>query len=366
MNFIALITIGGLTVPCLVWFSIILKQDWRHLQRFRQIQGERNKVFFRSLFLVPLGIVVLGFLLSLLLRIPMPTPSTMMETHYEKFLFFTYPTQVPSSAYNESIAAIAWSVTWPFICIGVAIICFVYFRSLTLPRLRLPLLVAATLLGGMLFYAVHFFFDDRSTEAGLISISVSPQLPVPTWIIRSVNTLAILSRISVLSILIMIQSYLGPVFTGYLLSAAVFQFMVHEKSGMLALTGQLVFVQPPLLMDPALNWIFKGFPPWSSEIFLATQLIFNILMNIIETFGKSAFQSIYSCSGQMMAGIRNLISNQFTRVKDWRWSSGNPQWKSRKAKLSTRYEAPDPILTRMDEWDRERDAIADNLRKLDQ
>lgn len=365
MNFIALITIGGLIVPCVIWFSIILKNDWLH--RSRRIQQMKLRDFFRLLLVVPFGIAILGFLFSLFLRTVMPTPPAMMETHYDQFLIFTHATQVPSSAYNKSIAIIAGSVTWPFACIAIAIIGVIYFQSLSLPRLCLPLLVTSMLLWGVFFYSLHFFFDARSTEAELVLSSVSPQLPVPTWIFRLVNTLFILSRISVLSILIMIQSYLGPIFTGYLLSAAVFQIIVHEKSSLLSSTGHLVFIQPPLLMDPVLNWIFKGFPRWSPEFFLMMQLIYNIIMNSSETFGKSAFASIQSYPGQMMVGIRNL--NQFIRAKGLGWASGRHQRKNRKTKLPTNtIIAPkpvDPYHIAMEEWDRERDAIADNLRKLD-
>ena len=380
MNFIALITIGGLIVPCLIWFSLILKNDKIHQRR--QVHRMKAKKFFLLLFVIPLASIALGFLLAIGLRIAIPTPSAMMKTNYERILFFTYATQVPSDVYNQSIAAIAWSVTWPLICIAVALLFDIYFRSLALPRLRVPLLIAFTLFGGALFYSLHFFFDARATQAGLMSAASFAGLPVPLWIIRSVNTLAILSKISLLSILLLLQSYLGPIFTAYLLSAGVYQHLVQQKSHLLASTGAFFFDQPPLLMDPALNWIFKGFPPWSPEIFLMLQLIYNILMNGGETFGQPISSFIQSYLPPLIDGIKNFIRSLLTRFRGWQWTSTSQHYWHEKINQARRNLMPtvkpadpgnvmpaakssDPAQIGLEEWEQEREAITNNLSKLD-
>jgi hypothetical protein len=233
--------------------------------------------FITLLSCVYLGIISLGFLLRLPLMIVMPTPSALMETQVHYFLIFPTYNQVSSSAYHQSIADVAWILTWPTIFVAFAIISIIYFKSLSLPRLYFPVRLTAIHLVGALFYSILFFHGDLAVNAKLISrasfayFSVSPHLMIPAWIIRTINTLLLLSKASLLAILILLQSYLGPVFTGYLLSALTFQFMHYYEIGILSTTRFFDFTQLPLIINPVLNLIFKDSPKSASTIFLISQ-----------------------------------------------------------------------------------------------
>jgi hypothetical protein len=377
MDFAAIITIGGLVSPFLFWFLALFKNDL--IIRKKMVNKTRTSLreFITLLLCVYLGIISLGFLLRLPLMIVMPTPSALMETQLHYFLIFPRYNQVSSPAYHQSIAAVAWILTWPTILVAFAIISIIYFKSLSLPRLYIPVRLAAIILVGALFYSILFFYGDLAINTELIyrtstlSFSVSPHLAIPAWIIRSINTLLLLSRASLLAILILLQSYLGPIFTGYLLSAGTFQFMHYHEIGILATTRFFDFTQLPLIINPVLNLIFKDSPKSASTIFLMSQFTYNILINSCEIYRKHAFSWLQSYPSQLIVQVRKMLSLLVEQLRALRASLDGLQWKKKRTKSAhSKYKiistnANESHKNKEDEWDLARDAIVKNLRELD-
>lgn len=377
MNFAAFITIGGLVSPFLFWFLALFKNDIIRHNRMANKARMSLREFITLLSCVYLGIISLGFLLRLPLMIVMPTPSALMETQVHYFLIFPTYNQVSSSAYHQSIADVAWILTWPTIFVAFAIISIIYFKSLSLPRLYFPVRLTAILLVGALFYSILFFHGDLAVNAKLISrasfasFSVSPHLMIPAWIIRTINTLLLLSKASLLAILILLQSYLGPVFTGYLLSALTFQFMHYYEIGILSTTRFFDFTQLPLIINPVLNLIFKDSPKSASTIFLISQFTYNILINGCEIYRKHAFSWLQFYPSQPIIQARKILSLLVERLRALKASLDEIQWKKKRTKSAhSKYKIISTNVTeshknREDEWDLARDAIAKNLRELD-
>lgn len=308
--------------------------------------------------------------------IVMPTPSSLMETQVHYFLIFPTYNQVSSSAYHQSIAHIAWILTWPTIFVAFAIISIIYFKSLSLPRLFFPVRLTAILLVGALFYSILFFQGDLAVNTKLISrasfayFSVSPHLMIPAWILRIINTLLLLSKASLLAILILLQSYLGPIFSGYLLGAITFQFMQYHEIGILSTTRFSDFTQLPLFY-PELNLIFKDSPKSAPTIFLISQFTYNILINGCEVYRTHAFSWLQFYPSQLIVQARKILGLLVQRLRSLKAALDEIQWKNKRIKSAhSKYKIISTNVTeshknREDEWDLARDAIAKNLRELD-
>jgi len=269
MNGLAVLLMGAVMILCVIWFQKILKKDHRHFKALSHANANLHQaesiidsfgIILASSFL---QIILLATVFFFILIIALKPPPAMIETSY--LLGF-----IPYSTLSAAFQSICWnlafalglSITLPFITLAICRF------GLVLPRTIPPSYIARLLIVGSLVYASAYLFDGSVVHKH--PSFIPPMLSLPEWISRAYNACSSIIKVNFFCITLILKTYLGPVFTGYIISVEVYHFLVHGV------------IKPVPLLSSILDWVFEGLPHWVSSIYLITQVIYNIIANGLE------------------------------------------------------------------------------------
>lgn len=269
MNGLAVLLMGAVMFFCFIWFQKILKKDYSRFKTLNHTNANPHQAegIIRSFG----NISAFSFLLFIfsttvsffILTIAIKPPPAMIETSY--FLgFIPYSTVSASfqSVWSNLAFALGLSISLPFITLAIC------GFGLVLPRTIPPSYIAMLLILGSLVYASAYIFDGSVMHKQ--PSFIPPILALPEWISKAYNACTSIIKVNFFCIALILKTYLGPVFTGYIISVEVYHFLVHGV------------VKPVPLLSSILDWVFEGLPHWVSSIYLITQVIYNIISNGIE------------------------------------------------------------------------------------
>lgn len=235
---------------CVLWFMRILRIDSKHFDRYRTIPIEY------AAFVIALSYPIVGGILWLATYVPV----NMLVGLPEWNLGLT------ASINNVLVLSIANTA------LAISLM-YVFYRNY-LPRMRAPLLLCSILLLGGFIYNLILIFQDRSFAITNEVIDNASYLQsAPIWIKKTIHAFSNLSKVSIVTIFVLLKSYLGPLATGYILCSLLYSHFVSRSEVELSV----------FLLGPLLDWALEVVPHFWSSTYLILQVSYNVIENGFET-----------------------------------------------------------------------------------
>ena len=135
------------------------------------------------------------------------------------------------------------------------------------------ILCSILLLGGLIFNLILIFQDHSfSVPKGTIDPLLSLD-SLPAWIKKTIHAFSNLSKVSIVTVFILVKSYLGPLATGYVLCSLLYSHFVIGSQ-----VDMSIFVLGPLL-----DWALEVVPYFWASLYLVLQVSYNVILNGFET-----------------------------------------------------------------------------------
>lgn len=266
MNPIAVVLMGLIMTSCIFWFIRILRHDKR-LRRPLVYDDLHENIIVGLCFTIIASFFAIVPVSDIMQRM-INVPPSMWEAKW--FLIFPY-TQ-PSRIYNDFIATLSWRVTGSLLLLVITSSCLYFVARTGLRRLLVPIVISAVLLIGALVYNSASLFDPNYKAASSWLLPYEKQFDIPLAIHKIDIVSLNLSKVCVLTLSLLLKTYLGPIITGYVFSAELYSVFVYGK------------FQPIPILTSILDWVFEGFPFWASSLYLVIQVTYNILLNGIQAY----------------------------------------------------------------------------------
>lgn len=250
MKGLPVLAFGIIGFLCILWFMRILKIDSRDYGRRGTFPVEYAVVVFPMLW--PFVFAILW----LLMYIPVNMLAKLPELNLGLTLSITNSLVAP-------VANLALALSLLFI-----------FNQNRILRMRVPLVLCSILLlGGLIFNLIlifqdHSFSVTRGTVDPLLSLD-----SLPAWIKKTIHAFSNLSKVSIVTIFILVKSYLGPLATGYVLCSLLYSHFVIGSQ-----VDMSIFVLGPLL-----DWALEVVPYFWASLYLVLQVSYNVILNGFET-----------------------------------------------------------------------------------
>ena len=235
---------------CVLWFMRILRIDAKHSDRYRTMPIEY------AAFVITISYPIVGAILWIITYVPVNMLVGLPEWNLS----------LTASINNILVLSIA--------NIALALSLIYVFYQHNLLRMRAPLLLCSILLLGGFIYNLILIFQDRSFTLSSETIyNAYYHQSVPIWIRKTIHGFSNLSKVSIVTIFILVKSYLGPLATGYILCSLLYSHFVSNNPVELHV----------FLLGPLLDWALEVVPYFWASAYLILQVSYNVIENGFET-----------------------------------------------------------------------------------
>ena len=235
---------------CVLWFMRIIRIDAKHSDGYRTIPIEY------AAFVIAISYPIVVVVLWIITYVPVNMLVGLPEWNLSL-------TATINNVLVLSIANIALALS----------LIYVFYQH-NLLRMRAPrLLCSILLLGGFIYNLILIFQDHGFTLTSETINNASYHQSAPTWIKKAIHGLSNLSKVSIVTIFVLVKSYLGPLATGYILCSLLYSHFVSKNQVELSV----------FLLGPLLDWALEVVPHFWSSAYLILQVSYNVIENGFET-----------------------------------------------------------------------------------